>query len=257
MPDVHRNADLPPGPGRVTVYDGSGDAEVGVSLDLVRLAAGQQHTWHSATDEAALVVLSGKGRLRSAGQSLPFARSRWVSEAPCVAHAPADSPVGVEAEGATEVILVRTPNPARFAPRLLGASSIRIEQRGEGRLEGAAHRIVRTAFDASDSPLESRLVVGEVVAFQGRWSSYPPHHHPQPELYFYRFDPPQGYGHAECGEAVYKVRGNDVLRIAPGKDHAQCAAPGYAMYYLWAVRHLEGARYAGFEVSPAHAWTLA
>jgi 5-deoxy-D-glucuronate isomerase len=47
-----------------------------------------------------------------------------------------------------------------------------------------------------------------------------------------------------------------VLRIPGGQDHAQCAAPGYHMYYLWAIRHLEGARYAGFETSPDHRWTF-
>jgi hypothetical protein len=28
------------------------------------------------------------------------------------------------------------------------------------------------------------------------------------------------------------------------------------MYYLWAIRHLDGARYAGFETSPEHRWTF-
>jgi 5-deoxy-glucuronate isomerase len=95
-----------------------------------------------------------------------------------------------------------------------------------------------------------------VITYPGRWSSYPPHHHPQPELYYYRFDRPQGYGHAECGDEVYKVREHDVLRIPGGRDHAQCAAPGYHMYYLWTIRHLEGARYAGFETTPDHRWTF-
>ena len=38
------------------------------------------------------------------------------------------------------------------------------------------------------------MVLGEVLNLPGKWSSYPPHHHPQPEVYFYRFDYPDGFG---------------------------------------------------------------
>src|SRR5690606_38822643 len=81
----------------------------------------------------------------------------------------------------------------------------------------------------------------------GRWSSYPPHHHAQPEIYHYRFTMPQGYGHAEVGEAVHKVRQGDTVMIPGGMDHAQVSAPGYGMYYLWVVRHLEGSLFTGYE----------
>jgi 5-deoxy-glucuronate isomerase len=98
--------------------------------------------------------------------------------------------------------------------------------------------------------------VGEVVSLPGRWSSYPPHHHAQPEIYYYRFDPPQGYGHAELGDEVFKVHQHDLLRITAGNDHAQAAAPGYHMYYLWAIRHLDGNPYTGFEYTETHKWTF-
>jgi 5-deoxy-glucuronate isomerase len=52
------------------------------------------------------------------------------------------------------------------------------------------------------------------------------------------------------------VRAFDTLRIAAQQDHAQVAAPGYAMYYLWIVRHLENNAYSGFEYSPEHVWML-
>jgi 5-deoxy-glucuronate isomerase len=155
------------------------------------------------------------------------------------------------------VIAVETPNARAFPVRRIEPRGVRSEERGQGKLEGTAHRIVRTAFDGTDSAAESELVVGEVVCLPGRWSSYPPHHHPQPELYYYRFSPPQGYGHAECGEDVYKVREHDVLRIPPGQVHAQCAAPGYHMYYLWTIRHLPQERYWGFTYEAAHGWTFA
>ena len=60
--------------------------------------------------------------------------------------------------------------------------------------------------------------MGEVVTAPGGWSSYPPHHHEQPEIYHYRFTEPQGYGHAECGDDVFKVRQYDTYKIVDEKN---------------------------------------
>ncbi len=48
-------------------------------------------------------------------------------------------------------------------------------------------------FDLDNAP-QSNLVMGEVFNQPGRWSSYPPHHHPQPEVYYYQFEHPEGFG---------------------------------------------------------------
>ena len=122
-------------------------------------------------------------------------------------------------------------------------------------MQNAGLRNVRLVFDLSNRP-DSNLVVGEVISFPGRWSSYPPHHHDQPEIYHYRFTEPPGYGHGENGEDVYKLRHGDTLFIEPGKDHAQVSAPGYGMYYLWFIRHLPGNPYTGFTFAAEHEWTL-
>ena len=84
----------------------------------------------------------------------------------------------------------------------------------------------------------------------------PPHHHDQPEIYHYRFTHPDGYGHAELGDDVLKVRAHDTVLIPPGLDHAQVSAPGYGMYYLWMIRHLPGNPYTGFTFAEEHKWTL-
>jgi 5-deoxy-glucuronate isomerase len=122
-------------------------------------------------------------------------------------------------------------------------------------VQGACEREVRLIFDRATRPY-SNLVVGEVINFPGRWSSYPPHRHEQPEIYHYRFTKPQGYGHAELGERVFKVRHGDTLKIVAGETHAQVSAPGYGMYYLWIVRHLDAAPYTGFTFDSDHEWTL-
>jgi 5-deoxy-glucuronate isomerase len=238
------------------LYDGSSDLEAPISLSLLRLAARTTERLEASGQETAAVVLSGSGELRAGSASAVFLRPSWIDRPPTVAHACTGTAIEVRTDEPSELIVVRTPNVQRFDARVLPAARVREEHRGRGKVLDAAHRLVRTAFDGSDSPPTTRLVIGEVLTYPGRWSSYPPHHHPQPELYYYRFDRAQGYGHAECGDEVYKVREHDVLRIPGGQDHAQCAAPGYHMYYLWAIRHLEGARYAGFETSPDHRWTF-
>jgi 5-deoxy-glucuronate isomerase len=83
------------------------------------------------------------------------------------------------------------------------------------------------------------------------------HSTPQPEIYYYRFSPANGYGHGELGDEVFKIQSETCWRSPKtARTHCQVSAPGYNMYYLWAVRHLEGSRYKGFEFDPQHVWTL-
>ena len=116
-------------------------------------------------------------------------------------------------------------------------------------------RICRTVFDFSTAPY-ANLVVGELINFPGKWSSYPPHYHPQPEIYLYKFDHEQGFGFSEFGEEVYKVRNNDAYIIDKEVTHAQVAAPGYAMYYIWVIRNLENNPFDERIYTPEHKWLL-
>lgn len=114
-------------------------------------------------------------------------------------------------------------------------------------------RIVRTVFDDTDSP-DSMLVLGEVVGAPGKWSSYPPHHHPQPEIYHYRFLPKAGFGLTRIGEEAHVLQDGDTVLIREGEVHPQVSAPGYAMWYLWVIRHLDDARYATPVFAEEHVW---
>lgn len=100
----------------------------------------------------------------------------------------------------------------------------------------------------------NEFVFGEVINYPGKWSSYPPHYHNQPEIYFYRFLPETGFGFAGYGNEVFKIGNNDTLAIQGGLSHPQVAAPGYAMYYLWVIRHLDDDPYLKADVEPEHAW---
>jgi len=238
------------------LLDRERDPEVGLDFGVHLLGAGQTLRSDDGDTERALLVISGSGTLTAGDLGVPFQRPDWLQQGPFAAHGAAGATLTVQAETACEVAQVSTANAAAFAPRLFTPDEVYTEHRGKGMLDGACYRLVRAIFDGDSSPDQCRLVLGEVIAFPGRWSSYPPHHHAQPEIYYYRFSPSQGYGHGEMGQQVFLLKDHDLLRITGNNDHAQVAAPGYHMYYLWAIRHLEDDPYRGFEFTEEHKWLL-
>ena len=155
-----------------------------------------------------------------------------------------------------EVNVLRTDNPRAFGARLYLPEDTPDEYRGKGTMHETSTRIVRTIFDYTNAPY-ANLVLGEVIGFPGKWSSYPPHHHPQPEIYYYKTNPANGFAYAECGETVYKVHNGDTVFIQPGLTHPQCTPPGYALWYLWGIRHLDGCPYKMPDYPtfvPEHLW---
>ena len=203
--------------------------------------------------ETVWLLLDGEARIGWPGGDAAVARRSVFDEPPTALHVPGGARVTIE--GRSEWAVARAANERAPAPKLYRPQDVPPEYRGKGLVQDASLRNVRLIFDYGTRP-ESNLVIGEVVNYPGRWSSYPPHHHVQPEIYHYRFTEPQGYGHSELGEQVMKVRGRDTVRILDGVSHAQVAAPGYAMYYIWIVRHLPGNPYKGFHFDPEHEWVL-
>lgn len=227
----------------------------GIALGVLRLREGERLTVH-AGGETAWLLMAGELRGSVSGRSFAFKRESLFDESASCIHAPASSSVVFEAIQPTELTVYECANRRQFAARVFTPEQVPNERRGRGQVGERALRYVRTIFDRSNSPEEAELVLGEVITFPGGWSSYPPHHHPQPEIYHYRFTQPQGYGHAELGERVVKVRHYDTIHIPAGLDHAQCTAPGYGMYYSWVIRHLPHKPYTVPEFTPEHAWTL-
>lgn len=234
--------------------DGEAEADTGMDLGIWRGAPGAAVS-ETHAKESVWVLLAGAAELVWPDGQGEASRQSVFDESATALHVPAGVLVTVRARTACEFLVVRTSNARAFAPRLYRPADVGPEYRGAGLAQGACLRNVRLIFDGEARP-ESNLVIGEVVNYPGRWSSYPPHHHAQPEIYHYRFREPQGYGHAELGDEVMKVRPFDTLKILDGVSHAQVSAPGYAMYYLWVVRHLPHNRYTGFTFDEEHRWVL-
>jgi 5-deoxy-glucuronate isomerase len=243
-----------PGYTAITRAGEPGD-ETGISMGVLRLSRGESHA-ATLAQETAFLLMEGRVTGEIGGVGFDLARRSLFDDAPACLHGPSGADLTLRAATDAELTVYACDNPEPFAPRVFRPGDVADERRGEGQVGGRCLRLVRTIFDGRNSPPQVRLVLGEVVTLPGGWSSYPPHHHPQPEIYHYRFTHAQGFGHAEHGDDVFKVRQYDTIRIRAGLDHAQVAAPGYGMYYAWVIRHLPGQRYDVPEFTPEHAWTM-
>lgn len=223
---------------------------------VLKMAAGDVHK-ETTPGESAFLLMSGKAHVAIGNLGGELARASLFDESPSCVHLPAGADFVIQARGECEFTVYRSANKKPFAAKIYRPADTPDEHRGKGQVGDACLRLVRTIFDRSNADPNAELVLGEVVTLPGRWSSYPPHHHPQPEIYHYRFTHPQGFGHAELGETVLKVKHNDTVRILDGFDHPQCAAPGYGMYYAWVIRHLPDNPYTMPEFTPEHIWTTA
>jgi 5-deoxy-glucuronate isomerase len=210
----------------------------------------------SEEKERAFLLISGEITLKWGNSCKTVKRDSFLEENPWCLHVPANETVEISAlSDNVEISVSKTHNGGKFASKLYSQEECRCEEFGKGTLGETSTRIVRTIFDYSNAPY-ANLVVGEVINYPGKWSSFPPHYHPQPEIYFYKFYPEQGFGYSEYGDEVFKARNNDVAIFSEELTHSQVAAPGYAMYYVWVIRHLENNPFNERIFVPEHKWLL-
>ncbi|HWM27427.1 MAG TPA: 5-deoxy-glucuronate isomerase [Woeseiaceae bacterium] len=248
----HRDS---PAPGRKARGNQAIAEFSGLRVLSLELDAGESFSEETDT-ETAWLLMSGKVKGRVGERKFALERRSLFDESASCVHASANTSVVFEAMAPCELTVYQCPNRKPFSPRVFTPEDVPNEHRGKGQVAERCLRFVRTIFDGSNSPDAAEMVLGEVVTLPGGWSSYPPHHHRQPEIYHYRFTAPQGYGHAELGAQVFKVNERDTVCIPPGLDHAQCAAPGYGMYYSWVIRHLPNDPYTVPDFTAEHAWTM-
>jgi len=214
-----------------------------ITFELVRVAAGGRLERVEAEYEAVLVIVSGSCAVEAGGARTEMSRADVFTEAATAVYVPAGVSVVVEAHADTaiawclgvaepggEVVVI---HPDQVACRTVGRDTY----------ERRVCDIV-----GPDVPAK-HLVVGETFNLPGKWSSYPPHRHDEDrlpeeadmeEIYYFRVDPPQGFGmqrlyspEADFDRAVV-LRDGDVVEIPEGY-HPVAAAPGCDLYYLWVL----------------------
>ena len=184
-------------------------------------------------------------------------RGVFIDPATCL-HVCKDTEIVVVANANSEILVQSTNNEKEFEPVLYTKDNIRSFVSCDGKWENTAVRDVVDVITIKVAPY-SNMVLGEVMARQGRWWSYIPHHHPQPEVYYYKFDKSRegGFGACFIGEEAHTIKDGSAGLFEGGKNHAQVTAPGYPMYCAWMIRHLDGDIWDNTRTDdPRYSWLL-
>lgn len=236
-------------------------------LRIVRLGAGEAHTFATGGDEYAILPLAGgpltveveQHRFDLTGRESVFAR---VTDC---CYAPIDTEVRITAGSAgAEVALPSARASRRYEPAYVAAEAVAIEIRGAGpSTRQVTNFMSPEVFDGAH-----KLMCVEVLTPDGNWSSYPPHRHDgegdcpvnNEEIYYFRVAGEDGFALHRTYTSDGEVDVNVVVRdgdafLIPRGYHGPCvAAPGYALYYLNVLAGPAEQRSMAFCDDPAHHW---
>ena len=239
----------------VKVLSRAGDAvnDMMMNITVYRMKAGEERAFLREKEEMAVLLVTGDVTFSWNGQTKTGHRDSFIEEGPYCLHTPKGVAVTVRANFDSEVLVQTTENLRNFDPVFYRPEDCRDDIFGLDVFDNKMKRTVRTVFDYKNSPY-SNMVNGEVINHQGGWSSYTPHHHPQPEVYYYRYERPEGFGACFLGDDVYKIKDGSRTCIPGGVTHPQVTAPAFPMYYCWMIRHLEGNPWTDRIVDPRYTW---
>ena len=234
-----------------------------LTLGVLRLGRNEKVTLGDSKRETVAVLTSGACNVLVDGTAKPvrMARRNVFDDLPWAVYLPGGHAVEFRAKHATEFIVAYAPAKKKdLAPKIIGPSDVEQITRGTGNFE----RSIRNVIVSSDET--EHVVFGETINGPGNWSSYPPHKHdtydppreyPLEEIYYFKVDPPQGFGFQRVYTAdrkfdeTYSIENNHVVFFRKGY-HPVVAAGGYKLYYFWVIAG-ETARLC-FVDDPAHAW---
>jgi 5-deoxy-glucuronate isomerase len=233
-----------------------------LELGILQLPAGGKYRTRTDGHEICVVLLGGLANLTAGEASFPSIGGRahvFAGRATAV-HIPPGLKVKIEAVGAVEAAIARAPSELPGEPRLIGPEKVKVAVRGKETFERQVHDIIDANFPSK------RLLVGETFNPPGKWSSYPPHKHDRmappdetkmEEVYFFKINPPQGFGFQRVYspernfDETYVIRDNSLTKL-PFGYHPVAAAPGYSLYYLWVLAG-EPRNYTLYD-DPEHTW---
>ena len=227
-----------------------------MDVGLLVLEAGDTYTFSESEKEVSWILLKGQATVDFAGQSVKMDRPNPFDYNPfCILLCAGDS-CTLTAHAHSEFYVQKSFNDRKYPAHLYTPDEVDTWRRGSnGELDNCIKRDVRTCYDYDNAP-HSNMVLGEVVNLPGKWSSYPPHGHPQPEVYFYHFEKEQGFGAGWVNGEVHELHHNGCAIITEG-THSQVMAPGYACCYVWGIRHLPGDPWIKTRIDdPVHEWLL-
>ncbi len=231
------------------------DSDMMMDIRVYKMKKGENLSFGDEAMETAILLTEGNITYSFENRKEKASRKNVFDEPPYCLHMCRGRKAEVSADSDAEIIVQKTLNDRDFPTKFYTPKENKIELMGATQWEGTAKREVLTVFDYQNAPY-SNMVMGEVITKAGRWSSYIPHSHRQPEVYYYKFEKPQGFGAAFIGDDVFKSRDGSCVRIPGGLTHPMTAAPGYNMYYCWMIRHLPNDPWTTRDNDPEHVWLL-
>lgn len=233
-----------------------------LSFALISLPAGQSYAGELGGREAVFVILKGKCNVEVGSASYPGigGRSNVFEERGYSVYVPVGARYRIEALSDLEVAVCMSEAETEKPPRLIAPDQVKEKVVGKDNWQ-------RSVYDIVDDSVEAcHLLVGETINPPGNWSSAPPHRHDEDNLpeeanleeaYFFRVDPPQGFGVIRVYtedrriDETYSVEHNDLVLIPDGY-HPVAALAGYRLYYLWMLAGEK--RVLKPRDDPKHAW---
>ena len=191
-----------------------------MDIAVYRMRQGEQRTFCSETDELAVMLVLGAVTFAYEDQTHSAARASLFTEGPSTVHVCKGVAVTVRADADSEILTQSTENEREFPSRFYAQADNDYFTSCEGKWEDTAVRDVVTVFDYKNAPY-SNMVLGEIQTRQGRWCSYIPHSHPQPEVYYYKYERPEGFGACYIGDDVYRITDGSVATFPGGLNHPQ------------------------------------
>ena len=210
-----------------------------MDVRVYRLKENETRRFYREGEETAVLLLSGDVEFSYGSHKETVHRTDVFTDGPYALHVCTGREIEVKAVTGSEILVQCTHNDTVFESKLYTPDDAPWVYSSVGKFGNVAKRRVNTIFDKDIAPW-SNMVLGEVLNDRGNWSGYLPHRHPQPELYYFKFDRPEGFGASFVGDQVFKSVDNSFSAITPEALHPQSAAPGFQMYTCWMIRHLDG-----------------
>ena len=251
---IHQKDVFQYGYNSITELEGK-NSDMRLDFGIIRVKEGFSYE-NQESKERAILLIEGEVTLEWNGNKKTIKRDSCFDENPICLHLPKDMKVTITGVKESELCYEAIYNDNDFEPKLFTQEDCVSDVFGKGTLNDTSTRTVRTIIDDDIAPY-SNLVIGEVINHPGRWSSYPPHYHIQPEVYYYKFLPESGFGFSLIGDDAFKVENRSTACITSNVVHPQCSAPGYAMYYVWMIPHIKEKRWLKDRTFESkHEWLL-
>ncbi len=224
-----------------------------MDIMLKKLKKGESIDICKVGEETAVLLIQGQIEIVVDGNTINAQRNDVFTQNPWCVHFSEKNSIKFTALMDSEILIQSTHNTNNFETKIYKPEEISWVYSGKGLFGDTANRRVSTIFDYNNAPY-SNMVMGEVLNDRGNWSSFVPHSHQQPEVYYFKFDRPEGFGASFIGDNVYKIKDGSFSAIGGGYTHPQVTAPGYQMYTCWMIRHLDGNPWTTREDDPEYTW---